>query len=88
MPQTVLYLTNENVWGILWWVMSKDFSGDEDLSLRDECFHADLVMLRFHLDGIEQVLSSISQLSPSDGMKGFEMLSDFRFFLERLSHEH
>ena len=72
----------------MWWVMSKDFSGDEDLSLRDECFHADLVMLRFHLDGIEQVLSSISQLSPSDGMKGFEILSDFRFFLERLSHEH
>ena len=53
----------------MWWVMSKDFSGDEDLSLRDECFHADLVMLRFHLDEIE-------------------MLSDFRFFLERLSHEH
>ena len=43
--------------------MSQDFSGDEDLSLRDECFHADLVMLRFHLDGIEQVLSSISQLT-------------------------
>ena len=68
--------------------MSKDFSDDEALSLRDECFHADLVMLRFHLDGIEQVLSSIAQLSPSDGMSGFEMLSDFRFFLERLSHEH
>ena len=68
--------------------MSTDFSDDEDLSLREECFHADLVMLRFHLDGIEQVLSSISQLSPSEGMKGFKMLSDFRFFLERLSHEH
>lgn len=68
--------------------MSKDFSDGEDLSLREECFHADLVMLKFHLDGIEQVLSSISQLSPSDGMKGFKMLSDFRFFLERLSHEH
>ena len=68
--------------------MSKDFSDDEALSLREECFHADLVMLKFHLDGIEQVLSSIAQLSPSDGMSGFEMLSDFRFFLERLSHEH
>ena len=68
--------------------MSTDFSDDEDLSLREECFHADLVMLKFHLDGIEQVLSSISQLSPSEGMKGFKMLSDFRFFLERLSHEH
>ena len=68
--------------------MSTDFSDDEDLSLREECFHADLVMLRFHIDGIEQVLSSISQLSPSEGMKGFKMLSDFRFFLERLSHEH
>lgn len=68
--------------------MSTHFSDDEALSLREECFHADLVMLKFHLDGIEQVLSSISQLSPSDGMKGFEMLSDFRFFLERLSHEH
>lgn len=68
--------------------MSNEFRDDEAISLRDECFHADLVMLKFHLDGIEQVLSSISQLSPSDGMKGFEMLSDFRFFLERLSHEH
>lgn len=68
--------------------MSNEFRDDEAISLRDECFHADLVMLKFHLDGIEQVLSSISQLSPSDGVKGFEMLSDFRFFLERLSHEH
>ena len=61
---------------------------DEDLSLREECFHADLVLRRFPLDGIEQVLKSIAQLSPSDGMKGFTMLSDFKFFLERLSHEH
>ena len=68
--------------------MSNEFHDDEAISLREECFHADLVMLRFHLDGIEQVLNSISQLSPSDGMKGFKMLSDFRFFLERLSHEH
>lgn len=72
----------------MWWVMSTELRDDEDLSLREECFHADLVMLKFHLDGIEQVLNSISQLSPSDGVKGFEMLSDFRFFLERLSHEH
>lgn len=70
------------------WVMSTDFRDDEALSLREECFHADFVMLKFHLDGIEQVLKSIAQLSPSDGMKGFKMLSDFRFFLERLSHEH
>lgn len=68
--------------------MSNEFRDDEAISLRDECFHADLVMLKFHLDGIEQVLSSISQLSPSEGMKGFKMLSDFRIFLERLSHEH
>lgn len=68
--------------------MSNELLDYEDLSLREECFHADLVMLRFHLDGIEQVLSSISQLSPSDGIVGFKMLSDFRFFLERLSHEH
>ena len=68
--------------------MSNEFRDDEAISLREECFHADLVMLRFHLDGIEQVLKSIAQLSPSDGVKGFEMLSDFRFFLERLSHEH
>ena len=68
--------------------MSTELRDDEDLSLREECFHADLVMLRFHIDGIEQVLSSISQLSPSEGMKGFKMLSDFRFVLERLSHEH
>lgn len=68
--------------------MSNEFRDDEAISLRDECFHADLVMLKFHLDGIEQVLSSISQLSPSEGMKGFKMLSDFRFFLESLSHEH
>ena len=67
--------------------MSKDFSGDEDLSLREECFHADLVMLRFHLDGIEQVLESLAQLRPSEGMNGFTMLSEFRFFLERLSNE-
>lgn len=68
--------------------MSNEFRDDEAISLRDECFHADLVMLKFHLDGIEQVLSSISQLSPSEGMKGFKMLSDFRIFLESLSHEH
>lgn len=68
--------------------MSIELRDDEALSLREECFHADLVMLKFHLDGIEQVLKSIVQLSPSDGMKGFTMLSDFRFFLERLSHEH
>ena len=68
--------------------MSTDFSDDEDLSLREECFHADLVMLKFHLDGIEQVLESVAKIIPLDGMKGFTMLSDFRFFLERLSHEH
>lgn len=68
--------------------MSKDFSDDEAISLREECFHADLVMLKFHIDGIEQVLNSIAQLSPSEGMKGFKILSDFRFLLERLSHEH
>lgn len=68
--------------------MSKDFSDDEAISLREECFHADLVMLKFHIDGIEQVLNSTAQLSPSEGMKGFKILSDFRFFLERLSHEH
>ena len=68
--------------------MSTELRDDEDLSLREECFHADLVMLRFHIDGIEQVLSSISQLSPSEGMKGFKILSDFRLLLERLSHEH
>ena len=68
--------------------MSNEFRDDEAISLRDDCFHSDLLMLKFHLDGIEQVLSSISQLSPSEGMKGFKMLSDFRFFLERLSHEH
>lgn len=68
--------------------MSKDFSDDEAVSLREECFHADLVMLKFHIDGIEQVLNSIAQLSPSEGMKGFKILSDFRFLLERLSHEH
>ena len=68
--------------------MSTDFSDDEDLSLREECFHADLVMLKFHLDGIEQVLESVAKIRPLDGMKGFTMLSDFRFFLGRLSHEH
>lgn len=68
--------------------MSTELRDDEAISLRDECFHADLVVFRFHLDGIEQVLNSISQLSPSDGMKGFKILSDFRVFLERLSHEH
>ena len=67
--------------------MSNEFH-DEVISLREECFHADLVMLKFHIDGIEQVLNSIAQLSPSDGMKGFKILSDFRFLLERLSHEH
>lgn len=68
--------------------MSTEIRDDEALSLREECFHADLVMLRFHLDGIEQVLNSIAQLSPSDGIVGFKILSDFRFFLESLSHEH
>ena len=68
--------------------MSNELRDYEDLSLREECFHADLVMLKFHLDGIEQVLNSIAQLSPSDGIVGFKMLSDFRFFLESLSHEH
>ena len=68
--------------------MSTELRDDEALSLRDECFHADLVMLKFHLDGIDQVLESVAKIRPLVGMKGFTMLSDFRFFLERLSHEH